>query len=149
MATRKRTTGAEDAPSLAALLTEASRRASADLERVLDPEGLPVDQWRVLERLADGQGRTMTALADEVDMKLPSLSKLIDRMVGNALVQRAQDPADQRRVLVYVSDIGLEKHRLLRHRVRRTRQDLESRLGDERGRELRRLLEDFLRHPGR
>jgi DNA-binding MarR family transcriptional regulator len=148
MSSIRRRSGAHDAPSLASLLSEASRRASADLERVLGPEGLPVDQWRVLERLADGRGLTMSALADEVEMKLPSLSKLIDRMVGSALVQRAQDPADQRRVLVYVSDIGLEKHRLLRHRVRRTRHDLETRLGDERGRELRRLLEDFLRHPG-
>ena len=69
-------------------------------------------------------------------------------MVGSALVQRAQDPSDHRKVLVYVSDIGLERHRLLRGRVRRTREDLEARLGDERGRELRRLLEDFLRHPG-
>ncbi len=149
MSTVRRKSGAHDAPSLAALLSEASRRASAGLERVLGSEGLPVDQWRVLERLADGHGRTMSALADELEMKLPSLSKLIDRMVGAALVQRAQDPADQRRVLVYVSDIGLEKHRQLRGRVRRTRQDLEARLGDERGRALRRLLEDFLRDTGR
>lgn len=147
MASNRRRSGADDAPSLAVLLSEASRRASADLERVLGPEGLPVEQWRVLERLADGRGRTMSALAEDIDMKLPSLSKLIDRMVGSALVQRAQDPADQRRVLVYVSDIGLEKHRLLRARVRRTRRDLETRLGDERGRALRRLLEDFLSHP--
>ena len=149
MSTVRRKSGARDAPSLAALLSEASRRASAGLERVLGSEGLPVDQWRVLERLADGRGRTMSALADELDMKLPSLSKLIDRMVSGALVQRAQDPSDQRRVLVYVSDIGLEKHRQLRGRVRRTRQDLEARLGDERGRALRRLLEDFLRDTGR
>jgi DNA-binding MarR family transcriptional regulator len=149
MATRKRASGADDGPSLAVLLSEASRRASAELERVLSPEGLPVDQWRVLERLADGRGLTMTALADELDVKLPALSKLIDRMVGGALVQRSQDPADQRRVLVYVSDIGLEKHRQLRDRVRRTRRDLEARLGDERGRALRRLLQDFLRDPAR
>ena len=141
----RRKSGAQDAPSLAALLSEASRRASAGTERVLGSEGLPPEQWRVLERLADGGGRTMSVLADELDMKLPSLSKLIDRMVGSALVQRAQDPADHRRVLVYVSDIGLEKHRLLRGRVRRTRQDVEARLGDVRGRTLRRLLEDFLR----
>jgi DNA-binding MarR family transcriptional regulator len=147
MSTNRRRSGAGDAPSLAALLSEASRAASADLERVLGTEGLPVDQWRVLERLADGRGRTMSALAEEVDMKLPWLSKVVDRMVGSALVQRAQDPEDQRRVLVYVSDIGLEKHRLLRGRVRRTRQDIESRLGEERGRELRRLLEAFLQRP--
>jgi DNA-binding MarR family transcriptional regulator len=65
-------------------------------------------------------------------------------MVGGALVQRAQDPEDQRRVLVFVSDIGLEKHRLLQGRVRRQRQDIETRLGDERGRALRSLLEAFI-----
>jgi DNA-binding MarR family transcriptional regulator len=146
MTTRPRRSAPNDGPSLDRLLSEASRTASADLERVLGREGLPVDQWRVLERLADGAGRTMTALAEDVDMKLPSLSKLIDRMVGGALVQRAQDPADQRRVLVYVSDIGLEKFRLLKGRVRRQRQDIETRLGDERGRELRRLLEAFIQH---
>jgi DNA-binding MarR family transcriptional regulator len=149
MTTRKRRSGAQHAPSLAALLSEASRRASADIERVLSPQGLPVDQWRVLERLADGSGLAMTALAESLDLKLPALSKLVDRMVGAALVQRAQDPTDQRRVLVYASDIGLAKHRLLRARVQRTRDELETRLGDERGRELRRLLEDFLRDPGR
>ena len=149
MATPKRAPGADDAPSLAMLLSEASRRASAELERVLSPEGLPVDQWRVLERLADGRGLTMTALAEELDVKLPALSKLIDRMVGGALVQRAQDPADQRRVLVYVSDIGLGKHRQLHDRVRRIRRDLEERLGDARGRALRRLLLDFLGDPAR
>jgi DNA-binding MarR family transcriptional regulator len=149
MATKKRDSGSDDAPSLAVLLSEASRRASAEFERVLSPEGLPVDQWRVLEQLADGRGLTMTALADELDVKLPALSKLIDRMAGGALVQRAQDPADQRRVLVYVSDLGLEKHRQLRDRMRRTRRDLEQRLGDERGRALRRLLQDFLRDPAR
>jgi DNA-binding MarR family transcriptional regulator len=146
MSKHRRAPGVQDAPSLARLLSEASRSASADLERVLDPQGLPVDQWRVLERLADGAGRTMTALAEEVGMKLPSLSKLIDRMVGAALVQRAQDPEDQRRVLVFVSDIGLEKHSLLHGRVRRQRQDIETRLGDEHGRELRRLLEAFIQN---
>jgi DNA-binding MarR family transcriptional regulator len=90
----------------------------------------------------------MSVLADEVGMKLPSLSKLVDRMVGGAMVQRAQDPEDQRRVLVYVTDIGIERHRLLRGRVRRTRNDVEGRLGDERGQELRRLLQAFLQRPG-
>ena len=131
-------------PSLLALLSAASRRASADLERVLEPEGLPYEQWRVLEVLADENGRSMSALAEAVEMKLPSLSKLIDRMVASALVQRAPDPQDQRRVLVYVSDIGLQRFRSLKDPVRRKRSSIESRLGSDRGQELKRLLREFL-----
>lgn len=133
------------APSLQELLTEASRRATADLERIVGREGLPVEFWRVLEVLADESGRSMSELAEAVSMKLPSLSKLIDRMVAQALVQRAPDPDDQRRVLVYVSDIGLAKVRDLQGRVRRQRSSLESSLGPQGGRELRRLLETLIR----
>ena len=131
--------------SLQALLTEASRRATAELERVVGREGLPVEFWRVLEVLADESGRSMSALADAVSMKLPSLSKLIDRMVAQALVQRAPDPHDQRRVLVYISDVGLAKVRGLEGPVRRQRTSLESALGRQGGRELRRLLQALIR----
>jgi DNA-binding MarR family transcriptional regulator len=134
-----------DSPPLQALLSEASRRATADLERVLHPEGIPVEFWRVLEVLADESGRSMSALADAVSMKLPSLSKLVDRMVANALVQRAPDPEDNRRVLVYISDVGLARVRRLEATVQRQRLSLESSLGRANGRELRRLLEAFIR----
>lgn len=132
-------------PSLQSLLNEASRRATADLARVLGPEGMPVENWRVLEVLADENGRSMTTLAETLSMKLPSLSKLIDRMVAAALVQRAPDPGDNRRVLVYISDLGLAKVASLRGSVEQQRHSLEATLGAREGRELRRLLEAFIR----
>ena len=39
-------------------------------------------------------------------MNPPTLTKLVDRMVGKSLVQRAADPEDSRRVLVYATDAG-------------------------------------------
>lgn len=135
---------ADPSPSLQALLVEASRHATADLERVLGREGLPLEFWRVLEVLADENGRAMSALAEAVSMKLPSLSKLVDRMVARALVQRAPDPEDQRRVLVYISDLGLAKVRQLKGSVQRQRSSLETSLGVEAGRELKRLLQAFI-----
>ena len=130
--------------SLQSLLSEASRRATADLERVLGPEGVPLEFWRVLEVLADESGRSMSELAAAVSMRLPSLSKLIDRMVAKALAQRAQDPVDNRRVLVYISDLGLERVRGLRGPVQRQRMSLDASLGLEQGRELKRLLQRFI-----
>jgi len=130
--------------SLQSLLSEASRKATADLKRVLRPKGVPVEYWRVLEVLADESGRSMSALADAVSMRLPTLSKLIDRMVADALVQRAPDPQDLRRVLVYISDPGLQLVTGLRDKVRRQRFALETSLGEEHGEALKRLLAAFI-----
>ena len=127
-------------PSLQTLLSEASRKATADLARVLRPKGVPVEYWRVLEVLADENGRSMSALADAVSMRLPTLSKLIDRLVADALVQRAADPQDLRRVLVYISDPGLQLVTDLRDKVRRQRSALDALLGQAHGAALKRLL---------
>jgi DNA-binding MarR family transcriptional regulator len=132
------------APSLQMLLSEASRKATADLERVLRPKGVPVEYWRVLEVLADENGRSMSALAEAVSMRLPTLSKLVDRLVADALVQRAADPQDLRRVLVYISDPGLQLVTGLREKVRRQRSALEASLGQEHGAALKRLLAAFI-----
>jgi len=131
-------------PSLQTLLSEASRKATADLERVLRPKGVPVEYWRVLEVLADENGRSMSALADAVSMRLPTLSKLVDRLVADALVQRAADPQDLRRVLVYISDPGLQLVTALRDKVRRQRSALDALLGQEHGAALKRLLAAFI-----
>lgn len=144
MARPKNTPSVQAPDSLPSLLAEASRRATADLRRMLVEQGLPLEQWRVLDVLADEQGRSMSDLAEAVDMKLPSVSKLIDRMVSAALVQRSLDPADQRRVLVYVSDIGLAKVRGLRGPVARELSSVETALDGRDRDELKRLLQAFI-----
>jgi DNA-binding MarR family transcriptional regulator len=98
----------------------------------------------VLEVLADENGRSMSALADALSMRLPTLSKLVDRLVADALVQRAADPQDLRRVLVYISDPGLQLVTALRDKVRRQRSALEASLGEEHGAALKRLLAAFI-----
>jgi DNA-binding MarR family transcriptional regulator len=126
------------------LLATANRQATLNLKRVLAGGGVPIEQWRVLELLADEQERTMSGLAAQLQMKLPSLSKLIDRMVGAALVQRAPDPLDQRRVVVYVTDLGLERYRTLRRGVQRRRRRIEDALSPADAARLRGLLEAFI-----
>lgn len=134
-------------PSLHALLYQASRRATADLQRLVGPEGVPVEFWRVLEVLADGKGRSMSAVAEATGMRMPATSKLIDRMVEAALVQRSVDPADQRRVVLHISDFGLRKVQVLRIGIEHGRSSIESSLGAPRERQLRKLLQDFINAP--
>lgn len=78
------------------------------LVRQLSGDGLPVDQWRALSLLRDhAEGLTMGAICERLSMQAPSLTKLIDRMVSEALVYRVPHPNDRRSVVILASDKGL------------------------------------------
>lgn len=92
------------------LLSRAEHLAARRLTAALEPEGCSLEQWRALAFLADGAGRTMTELAEYALLPAPTATKLIDRMVADALVYRHPDPADRRRVLVYPTERGTALH---------------------------------------
>ncbi|MEO6032494.1 MAG: MarR family transcriptional regulator [Burkholderiaceae bacterium] len=90
------------------LLEQAQRRVSRELDKTLAEIGASGEQWRVLERLADEVGQPIGELAALVNMNPPTMTKLIDRMVAGGLVQRIADAQDNRRVLVFITDTGLQ-----------------------------------------
>ena len=94
-------------PHLGLLLERAGRVVAERLDRDIGLDGVTSDHWRVLRLSPTAQGHTMGEIAERQQMNPPTLTKLIDRMVGKSLVQRAADPEDSRRVLVYATDAGL------------------------------------------
>ncbi|MDS9467696.1 MarR family transcriptional regulator [Paracoccus sp. MBLB3053] len=73
----------------------------------LSGDGLPVDQWRVLSLLrGNPDGLTMGGICEGMGMPAPSVTKLIDRMVAEALVYRIPNPRDRRVVVILASDKG-------------------------------------------
>lgn len=95
------------------LLVQVERQMARRIEATLALDGLTVDQWRVLHLLADGAGRTMSAIATAVAVPGPTLTKLVDRLVDAAAVYRLADVRDRRRVLVFLSDDGRATHERL------------------------------------
>ena len=89
------------------VLEQAQRRLSRELDRVLGEVGASAEQWRVLDKLSDESGRPIGELAQQLSMNPPTMTKLIDRMVAAGLVQRIVDDEDSRRVLVFITDVGL------------------------------------------
>lgn len=132
--------------SLTYLLAQANRLVSAALERLLAAEGAQIEHWRVLEVLSDEQGCSMGELAQLVLMNHPALTKLTDRMVSRGWVHRAADPADSRRVLVFITDAGLEFVTRLRARVAEYQESIDA--GDRRAVQLKRLLGTLIREHG-
>jgi DNA-binding MarR family transcriptional regulator len=88
------------------LLSAAERAVNRGLAGALGEDGVTVEQWRILRALSDGRGHSMGDLADAALMPHPTLTKAVDRLVDDAVVYRRQDPADRRRVAVYLSDRG-------------------------------------------
>lgn len=76
---------------------------------VWSPEhGVGVREYDVLYTLTScEQGRArLGALAEAVLLPQPSLSRLVDRLVAQGLLEREPDPADRRGVVLVLTDAG-------------------------------------------
>jgi DNA-binding MarR family transcriptional regulator len=125
---------------LAYLLAQANREISRQLEERLRQEGVPVEQWRILTVLSDGRGHSMGELAEAVLLNHPTLTKMVDRMVSDALVYRAQDQKDRRKVLLFLSSRGKALAKQLEPLAQSHEAHIAKRYGNKSTSELKRLL---------
>ena len=129
---------------LAYLLASANRRMHIGLAQSIAAEEVTEEQWRILQLLSDERGRSMGDLAELVLMNHPALTKNIYRLVSRNLVQRAADAQDNRKVLVYVSDLGLEVVSRLKKSVDAHHGAREVAMGPRKVEQLKKLLKCFI-----
>src|SRR5580698_11499710 len=129
---------------LAYLLASAHRQMKIGIARSIADEEVNEEHWRILQVIADEQGHAMGELAETVLLNHPALTKNIDKLVSRGLVQRAQDENDSRKVLVYISDRGLELVARLRRSVDAHHDAIEEALGPRNSKQLKRLLERLI-----
>lgn len=125
-------------------LAQANREINRRLKSRFAKEGMQVERWRILKVLSDGNGRSMGDLAELVLLNHPTLTKIIDGMVSDALVYRAWDARDRRKVLMFCSDRG----RILCRRLDLLAIGQEAHIAQSCGKrsvsELKRLLKDLI-----
>jgi DNA-binding MarR family transcriptional regulator len=85
----------------------------------------------------------MGELAQLVLMNHPALTKLMDRIVSRGWAHRTVDASDNRKVLVFITDAGLEFAVRLRERVAQYHDAIDA--GDRRTQQLKRLLGTLIR----
>jgi DNA-binding MarR family transcriptional regulator len=68
---------------------------------------LPVGQARTLVHLQVAGRRRMGELADDLGVRLPTASRIVDRLVARGLVARVADPDDRRVVRVEATPTGI------------------------------------------
>jgi 3-hydroxy-9,10-secoandrosta-1,3,5(10)-triene-9,17-dione monooxygenase reductase component len=91
---------------LAYLLARASHIVSGEFHASLKTWDLSVPEWRVLACLMDEEGLSVGELAAMALMKQPRLTKVLDRMEADGLVERRDGAGDRRRTPIHLTAKG-------------------------------------------
>ncbi len=100
-------------PSLGRLLGFAERACSTLSEKRLRPHGLTLPHWAILTALWRQDGMKITEIAKYYTANLAALSKTLDRMEANDLVQRRPDPTDRRAIRIFLTSKSKKLSHLL------------------------------------
>ncbi|HTZ54589.1 MAG TPA: MarR family transcriptional regulator [Candidatus Acidoferrum sp.] len=82
------------------------RTLRARLDRALQSSGLRLGQYQVLRHLWDDDGLTPREIADRLDVEMPTVTRTVQRMVRDGLVERQAHPDDARSVRIYLTKRG-------------------------------------------
>ncbi|MDT7659348.1 MAG: hypothetical protein QOF38_4063 [Pseudonocardiales bacterium] len=126
---------------LAHLLSTLERHVVERQRIALGVEGCGVEEWRVIDFLAEG-GHTMSEAAKYAGLASPALTKLVDRLVTNNIVYRRIDLEDRRKVRIFLTRRGKSMHRRLAEIVDRCQGELLAETADGQ------LIEELLQRLG-
>jgi MarR family transcriptional regulator, organic hydroperoxide resistance regulator len=84
------------------------RMVRARLDRALQRSGLRLGQYQVLRLLWDEDGLTPREIADLLTVEMPTVTRTVQRMVRDGLVDRQAHPEDARSVRIYLTKRGLD-----------------------------------------
>lgn len=90
--------------SLGYTVNLAARLYGAALQRRIEPLGVVPGQFAQLLALYEQDGLTASQLAAAVGIEPGTLTKTIQRMVRDGLVERRADPEDRRAVRIHLTD---------------------------------------------
>jgi len=129
------------------LLQRASFLVTEEFHRNLRLNGVSVSRWRMLAWLSENQPFSINGLSEQLMLKQPSVTTLVDRAVQDGLLRKTTDKIDGRRVLVTLTRQG----ELLASQLKRNALDAEQLLEESLGTvqstaiksELKKLIESF------
>jgi DNA-binding MarR family transcriptional regulator len=80
------------------------------LARVVEGEGITLQQYNVLRILRGARGAPLSAfeITERLIEETPGVSRLLDRLVAKRLVRRERSAQDRRMLECFITDRGLE-----------------------------------------
>jgi DNA-binding MarR family transcriptional regulator len=136
------------AEDIARGLTRAARRHRAAIAIELSALGLFPGQEQVIRLLSGRDSATMSEIAEELEVRPPTASKMIARLAAQGFVTRKGNDGDQRVIVVSLSEAGRERAAAVEDAIRRVGQKMTETLDAKDFRRLRKLLKRLSRNLG-
>lgn len=97
--------------SLGYLINVVSAKFKTELHHRLSPYDITTEQWAMLARLWEGQGKTQKELAEKTGKDEPNAGRILKKLEAKGLIIRKSDAQDRRIMLVFLTEqgIGLEE----------------------------------------
>jgi DNA-binding MarR family transcriptional regulator len=122
-------------------LLHAAHALEDKLEETLNGVGLSTPKYSVLNELnSAGTPLSLSDLAARLSCVRSNMTQLVDRLEGDGLVKRVDDPADRRGVKAAITEEGQARYEVGYAEVARLHEDFAASVGDEDKAALRRLL---------
>jgi len=126
------------------LLAASSEQASEQFHKQVRDRGLRVPEWRVLACLVDNDSLMITHLARLSLMEQSRMTRIVDQMTNNGLLERFEDNDDKRRVRVRLTGEGQKLANTLVAEAQEHEKSLLSTLKDTDAAEVKRALQALL-----
>ena len=88
---------------LAVAMIDSARLLKTYADQQARQFGISHAQWAVLARLDRAEGLKQSELAELLDLQPISLTRLLDRLAANGLIERKPDPNDRRANRLYLT----------------------------------------------
>lgn len=130
-----------DSPCHCALLRRAMRRVTALYDEALEPIGINVAQYSLLENVSRTEPVSLTALGAILELDRSTIGRNVKLLVERGLLERGASEQDQRETTVRLSDAGREVLRDALPVWAHAQKRIETALGNEGTDTLHRLLD--------
>jgi len=128
------------------LLQRASYLVTKQFHDTLKLNDISVSCWRMLAWLSENEPCSITDLTNELMLKQPSVTRLVEAARKDGLVNTRQDEHDRRRVHVTLSVAGKELIRELKSSAWGSDQNIIDSLGKSRATQIKKTLHQIIDH---
>ncbi|CAG7912468.1 MULTISPECIES: MarR family winged helix-turn-helix transcriptional regulator [Mammaliicoccus] len=76
---------------------------------VANSNGYSLNYLNLLYFISENEGMTLAGLAESLDMDKGNLSRLLNEQIREGYVEKKMDPQDNRKIHVFITEVGSEK----------------------------------------
>ena len=112
------------------LLKFTAKEGSEVIERRLQATGGSLVTWLILQTLGEQEGELQRQLAERLCIEGPTMTRHLDRLEADGLIERRPDPADRRGTRVHPTEAGRQRLHAMREVMEHSEQEVLAGLSD-------------------